>query len=76
MGGGWGVRCKGWWGSVEQNAQERARSVNIEPAICNGHLPYPWRQCWRELDARGFAAVKENVQGRVRTECLYSQVGS
>ena len=31
VGGGW---------SVEQNALERGEMVNIEPAICIGHLPY------------------------------------
>ena len=29
-------------GSVEQNALGRGGSVNIEPQICNGHLPEPW----------------------------------
>ena len=47
------------WGAVEQNAQERFGSVNIEPTICNGHLPYPWERRWRlgrgewEVECRG-----------------------
>ena len=32
-------------GSVKQNALDRGASVNIEPAICNGHQPYTWGQC-------------------------------
>ena len=33
---------------MEQNADGRERSVNIEPVICNGQLPYPWEWHWRE----------------------------
>ena len=45
--GGRGVRRKDGW-SVEQNALEREGLINIEPAICNGHLSYPWGRRWRD----------------------------
>ena len=32
-------------------------TLSFEPVMCNGHLPYPWGQHWREeegeLDAAG-----------------------
>ena len=41
-------------------------AVNIEPAICNGHMPYPWERRWRkgegEFDAGGGGwPVKQNA---------------
>ena len=33
---------------VHVNTQERRGLVNIEPMICNAHLPCPWGWCWRE----------------------------
>ena len=51
-GGGVEVRCKGWGISEAKylgegkvawstNWKVVGRLVNFEPAICNGHLPYP-----------------------------------
>ena len=46
--------------------------MNIKPAICNGHLPYPWGRCWREgrvgeMDAGvGVGGAKRLGEGRVR----------
>ena len=56
-GEGWKLDAKGA-GWVEKNAQERGGLMNLEHAICNGHLPYPWGQRWvagesGELDAAG-----------------------
>ena len=42
--------------------------MNIEPAICNGHLPYQWRRHWREVRAgrwtQGVGVGKAKRPGR------------
>ena len=39
------------------------RSANIEPAICNGHLPYPLGRRWREKRVGSWMQVVR--EGRV-----------
>ena len=45
--------------------------VNIEPVICNGHLPYPWGRRWREgrvgfwRQRAGVGKAKRLGEGRV-----------
>ena len=48
--------------AVDKISLDGRSAVNTEPAIRNGHLPYPWGLHWREgeLDARsgGVSGVK------------------
>ena len=49
-------------------------AVNIEPVICNGHLPYPWGQHWREgrvgswMQGVGISKAKHLGEGRGGSE--------
>ena len=36
------------WVKMSLHRSIARSAVNIEPAICNDHLPYPWGRRWRE----------------------------
>ena len=66
--------CSIWVDISLDPARSRAQTaVNIEPAICNGHLSYPWGRRWRgeggTLDAgaggTGVDEAKRLGEGRV-----------
>ena len=39
-------------------------SVDIDPAICSGHLTDPWKQRWREGRVGSWIQGVEGLEGR------------